>query len=59
MILRKEIRIPIVNLALVLWVVIQVANAYDSCDVRHRFTPETRKYHSLISFNVNGQICHL
>ena len=43
MILCKEVPIPIAGLALALWTFIQVADAYDSCDVRHRFMPETRK----------------
>ena len=43
MILCKEVPVPIAGLALALWAFIQVADAYDSCDVRHRFMPETRK----------------
>ena len=46
MILREGFPIRLVDVALALWAFIQVADAYDSCDVRHRFMPETRKYYA-------------
>ena len=53
MILRKEPSVPIEKLALVLWTVVQVTDAYDSCDVRHRFMPETRKCY-FFPFKINN-----
>ena len=35
--------IAIVEMALSVWAIIHLADAFDQCDVRHKFVPETGK----------------
>ena len=52
--------IAIVEMALSVWAIIHLADAFDQCDVRHKFVPETGKnyfpYHSKFKGTVTPKI---
>ena len=52
--------IAIVEMALSVWAIIHLADAFDQCDVRHKFVPETGKnyfpYHSKFNSTVTPKI---
>ena len=61
----------IVEIALFLWAFVSLADAFDQCDVRHKFVPETGKSYLLqpsklkccfsfkIQKEINQYICHI
>ena len=51
--------IAIVEMALSVWAIIHLADAFDQCDVRHKFVPETGKYCFTYNRKFNHMINHV